>query len=70
MHTCVITYFHQKCVKYMDEFRDNDALVMLCSPSQEYGVDFPFIQVFLGVSWQHFKVFFIQILIFFSCDDK
>ena len=54
----------------MDEFRDNDALVMLCSPSQEYGVDFPFIQVFLGVSWQHFKVFFIQILIFFSCDDK
>ena len=54
----------------MDEFRDNDALVMLCSPSQEYGVDFPLIQVFLGVSWQHFKVFFIQILIFFSCDDK
>lgn len=70
MHTCVITYVYQKCVKYMGEFRDDDALVMLCFPSQEYGVAFPFIQVSLSVSWQHFKVFFIQIFIFFSCDDK
>lgn len=40
-------------------------LVMLHLPSQEYGVA-PFIQVFCSVSWQHFKVFFIQMFIFLS----
>ena len=49
----------------MDVFRDNYALVMLCFPGQEYGIAFPFIQVLLSVSWQHFKVFFIQIFIYF-----
>ena len=55
-------------------------LVMLHLPSQEYGVA-PFIQVFCSVSWQHFKVFFIQMFIFLSvvaddllvsvvCDNK